>query len=164
MEGNRESLAPHRGGRSGVGIAEGRRLQRSTARATTGTAPPTRATRASSVAVAVVFVAVVARGGPPWGSPLWCLIRVLLRFFAATCGSGAVLSASRRAGCVGPGGPCGGASSRFGTWVKRGAVCIATGPSCAAGRVCAILAFRRNPARPAAASGGLVWAGWLVHV
>ena len=118
MEGNREPFAPHRGGRRGVGTAEGRRLQRSTTRATTGTAPPTRATRASSVAVAVVFVAVVARGGPPWGSPLWCLIRVLLRFFAATCGSGAVLSASRRAGCAGPGGrPCGGASSRFhGQW------------------------------------------------
>ena len=100
MESDREPFAPHRGGRRGVGIAEGRRQRRSTARATTGTAPPTRAKRAPSVAVVVAIVAVAARGVPPRGAPLWCLIHVLVRFFASTCGSGAVPFAPRRAGCL----------------------------------------------------------------
>ncbi len=100
MEGNREPFAPHRGGRRGVGTAQGRRQRRSTTTAITSTAPPTRATRASPVAVAVVFVAVDARGVPPRGALLWCLIHVLVRFYAATRGSGAVPFAPRRAGCL----------------------------------------------------------------
>ena len=31
---------------------------------------------------------------------MWCLIHVLVRFFASTCGSGAVPFAPRRAGCL----------------------------------------------------------------
>ena len=92
---------------------------------------------------------------------MWCLVRVLLRFYALTYGSGAVLSAPRRAGCVGPGGSCGGASSRFGTWVGRGAFCIATGPGGSSG-LCDF-GFAQKPDQ-AGDGFGRFGLGWLVHV
>ena len=71
-----------------------------------------------------------------------------------------------------PGGPCGGASFRFGTWVGRGdsGSCRGIFTGVGGSRLCGwsvLFGFGFSPKpdqAPAAVSGCLVWAGWCLGV